>query len=361
MMHHRSMAEALRLTRTGSLLEATALLQAALGSSKSVQTPAPDTTDPMTSVPERIPFAASGLKQARSAAEMKPQVRDPDASSRFEARTFRGGQGPMIYWLYRPARIAAGAPLVVMLHGCTQSPEDFARGTQMNLLADELGFVVAYPQQSPAANPQKCWNWFRPGDQHRDRGEPGQLAGITRQIIAECHIDQERVYIAGLSAGGAAAAIMAAQYPELYAAVGIHSGLGCGIARDIPSALSAMRRGGATLAAPSRQPFVPVITFHGDHDATVSEVNSRQIVAAASAASGKSLTVRMEKGRSVSGRRYTCAQSVDSAGTVIIEQWTVEGSGHAWSGGDASGSYTDPTGPEASRAMMRFFLGTKRT
>ena len=267
----------------------------------------------------------------------------------------------MSYMLYRPANAAAGMPLVVMLHGCTQSPEDFARGTGMNSLADELGFLVAYPRQSQSANPQKCWNWFKPGDQQRDRGEPALLAGIARQVIAENRADPERVYVAGLSAGGAAAAIMAAEYPDVFAAVGIHSGLACGAARDLPSAMMAMQRGGgAAGAAQAGRRFVPVITFHGDRDATVHEVNSREIVAAASAAAGVPLQVRVEQGRSPSGRSFTRELSVAPDGKVVIEQWTIAGSGHAWSGGHSAGSYTDPSGPEASREMVRFFLDHRR-
>ena len=358
-----SMAEALRLTRSGNLMEATALIQTALGSNASFSpASAKASGEVITLVPERILLRAPNPREPRAAAKPAPQARETDTRASFEERSYRGSQGRMNYWLYRPAKIAADAPLVVMLHGCTQSPQDFARGTGMNLLADELGLLVAYPQQNAAANPQKCWNWFRPGDQQRDRGEPDQLAGITRQIIAEHAVDPDRVYIAGLSAGGAAAAIMAAQYPDIYAAVGVHSGLACGAARDLPSALAAMQRGGAaTRTGQGHQRFVPVITFHGSRDATVNEANSRQIVAAASAASAKALEVRVSKGRSQSGRIYSTAQHFDAAGTALIEQWTVEGLGHAWSGGHVSGTYTDPSGPDASRAMIDFFLEQRRT
>jgi poly(hydroxyalkanoate) depolymerase family esterase len=262
----------------------------------------------------------------------------------------------MAYRLYRPVGAAPGMPLVVMLHGCTQSADDFARGTAMNQLADEFGFLVAYPEQNQAANPQKCWNWFRPEDQRRDRGEPALLAGITREVIAEHGADPKRVYIAGLSAGGAAAAVMAAEYPDLFAAVGVHSGLACGAAHDMPSAFAAMKRGGrdASRGRKGRR-FVPVITFHGDRDTIVSEVNSREIVAAASAAAGAPLRVVTSQGREA-GRPYVRQASVGPDGKAMIEQWTIKGSGHAWSGGDAAGSYTDPVGPAASREMIRFFL-----
>lgn len=362
MVRQTSMAEALRLTRAGDLMEATKLIQAALGSGRAVTVRTTEPADKViTLVPRRIPLGGPEQSEPRSPNQAAGRVTVLDSKAGFEKRSYRGSQGSMTYWLYCPADLALNAPLVVMLHGCTQSSEDFARGTGLNDLADELGFLVAYPQQSPAANPQKCWNWFRPDNQRRDHGEPAQLAGITRQVIAEHQADPERVYIAGLSAGGAAAAIMAEQYPDIYAAVGVHSGVACGAARDLLSALTAMRQGGgATPGHRRRQPFVPVITFHGDRDTTVNEANSQQIVAAATSASGRPLKVQTENGRSRSGRNYTRAQSIDSQGTVQIEQWTIEGSGHAWSGGHPTGSYTDPGGPDASRAMVRFFLNKKR-
>ncbi len=344
---HSSMIDALRLTRTGNLAGATALLRATLsgGSSPAVESPADDVID---LVPERVAIPS---EQGRA----KP--RQAGSGGTFEARRHSGPAGAIDYMIYRPSSATAGMPLVVMLHGCTQSPEDFARGTGMNQLAEEIGFLVAYPRQTQAANPQKCWNWFRPGDQQRGRGEPARIAGLTRDIIAQEGVDAGRIYVAGLSAGGAAAAIMADAYPEMFAAVGIHSGLACGAASDLPSALAAMKQGAPRDGEP-RAPgarFVPVITFHGDRDGTVREVNARDIVRAAAAAPGVPVTVEREKG-DAGGRRYTRALSRSAAGEVLIEQWTIAGAGHAWSGGNAAGSYADAAGPEASRAMLRFFL-----
>jgi poly(hydroxyalkanoate) depolymerase family esterase len=360
-----AMAEALRLTRSGNLMEATALLQATLGSGTSMFTPPPSEADGdvIDLVADGGVWRAGPRPAAAPAATQETHGRADasDAKARFQEHVHRGPAGSMSYKLYLPPQAAAGMPLIVMLHGCTQSPEDFALGTGMNRLADEHGFLVAYPRQTQTANPQKCWNWFRPGDQRRDRGEPALLAGITRDVIARHEIDASRVYVAGLSAGGAAAAVMAAEYPDVFAAVGVHSGLACGAARDLPSALAAMKRGGGTAAATgSNGRFVPVITFHGDRDTTVHEVNSREIIAAASAAAGVPLELRIEEGHSASGRRFTRKMSLDPSGAVLLEQWTIQGSGHAWSGGDVAGSYTDPSGPEASREMVRFLLSKKR-
>ncbi|HEU0043261.1 PHB depolymerase family esterase [Sphingomonas sp.] len=338
-----SMAEALRLTRAGNLAEATARLRdmlpglAAAGTSTTTSAP--------------LGFDAARFTGRFSAATPPTPA---DTTGLFEARRHVGSAGALDYMLYRPLAAAPGLPLVIMLHGCTQTPEDFARGTAMNRLADELGFLVAYPRQTQAANAQKCWNWFRPGDQHRDGGEAALIAGVARDVIAAEQADAGRVYVAGLSAGGAAAANLAAAYPDLFAAVGIHSGLSCGVARDLPSALTAMRQG-ARGAAQGDMAFVPVITFHGDRDGTVHEVNARDIVGAAERAAKVSLRVETESS-DAGGRSYTRAVYRDAQGRSVIEQWTIAGAGHAWSGGDASGSYADASGPDASRAMLRFFL-----
>ena len=216
-----SIADALQRTRSGDLMGATALIRASLSGDAS---PSP--------LDEPGGFVID-LKPERVTVESKRGEPVPPHGS-FEARRHVGPAGHMEYMLYRPADAAPGLPLVMMLHGCTQSPEDFALGTRMNRLADELGFLVAYPRQTQASNQQKCWNWFRPGDQERDRGEPALIAGVTRDVIAAEGADAACVYVAGLSAGGAAAAIMADAYPDLFAAVGVHSGLACGAARDLP-------------------------------------------------------------------------------------------------------------------------------
>ncbi|WCT72232.1 PHB depolymerase family esterase [Sphingomonas naphthae] len=353
-----SMAEALRLTRSGKLGEATAVLGRSLAGRaplKPAPAAGPEAIDPATIdiAPDRVTIAR---RQRTAEAHARPEraAQPASASGRFEERFYAGPAGRLGYRLYRPIHARPGMPLVVMLHGCTQSPEDFARGTRMNALADRHGFLVAYPGQSKAANMQKCWNWFQPGDQQRDRGEPALIAGITREVIAAEQADPTRVYVAGLSAGGAAAAIMGAAYPDLYAAIGVHSGLACGAARDLPSALAAMR-GGAAGATTAGGRFVPVITFHGDRDTTVNEANADEIVAAASTMAGVALERRVETGRTA-GRAFTRTTATGPDGAILIERWTLHGAGHAWAGGDPAGTYADAAGPDASAEMLRFFL-----
>jgi poly(hydroxyalkanoate) depolymerase family esterase len=282
--------------------------------------------------------------------------------AQFVSARFTNAAGTRTYKLYVPSSYCGKAlPLIVMLHGCTQSPDDFAAGTRMNEIAEQHGCFVAYPAQTSAANAQKCWNWFREADQRRDEGEPSLIAGITRQVMRDHAIDPSRVYIAGLSAGGAAAAVMAEAYPELYAASGVHSGLACGAARDVSSAFAVMRSGGgpnrpaATAHSASHRWIVPTIVFHGDADGTVDPRNGDAVVA--QAARSAVLRKTTEHGHVVDGRAYRRILLADADGRIMIEQWVIHGAGHAWSGGSPAGSYTDPRGPDASAEMLRFFLG----
>jgi poly(hydroxyalkanoate) depolymerase family esterase len=265
------------------------------------------------------------------------------------------------YKLFVPVkRTGTRRPLLLMLHGCTQDPEDFAAGTQMNRLASEYGFLVLYPAQTHRANSAKCWNWFMPQHRRRERGEPALLAALTRSVMDAQAVDPARVYVAGLSAGGAMADILARTHPELFAAVGVHSGLPNGAANDPMSALSAMKIGPAA-AATTAGPTLPTIVFHGDCDDTVHPRNGDQVAAAALAGQvGSQPKAHESRGRSAQGRGFTRRTYADAHGRIAVEHWLLHGGGHAWAGGSPQGSFTDPTGPDASAEMLRFFLANPK-
>ena len=433
---HAGMLEATRLTRAGELLEATALIQrtlrgllapdaAADTTSRTTDAPlegtfrvidvAPLPTEVSVRGPDRSPRAAGPTEDptigqppcaserteapsrvprpsTRLRATLRPPWRGhggpvsqprplPDRTrdvvpdgGRFLTGSYTNQAGTRTYKLYIPSGYRGQAlPLVVMLHGCTQTPDDFAAGTRMNGLAEEHPCFVVYPAQASAANGSKCWNWFKATDQHRGQGEPSIIAGITRQIVSTYPVDARRVYVAGLSAGGAMAATMGMAYPDLYAAIGIHSGLAYAVARDVPSALAAMQQGGAApvrqrddgaLGANSCPRVVPTIVFHGDRDTTVHPRNSDQVIAqwatihaggGPHTEAGTNPQVTVQRAQVPDGHAYTRAIYHDASGKAIMEQWLVHGAGHAWSGGSPSGSFTDPKGPDAAQAMIRFF------
>lgn len=241
-------------------------------------------------------------------------------------------------------------PLVVMLHGCSQGPDDFAAGTAMNDAAAASGFAVLYPAQSKSANSQLCWNWFDATHQHRGAGEPALLVAMTRHAIAHNDIDPERVYVAGLSAGGAMAAILGEAYPDVYAAVGVHSGLAAHAALDMSTAFSAMQgRAGLAVAEPTG---MPTIVFHGDADGTVHSRNGQQVI---DACVGNDALVESVALTAVGGRDATRSLHRTPEGEVVAEHWVVHGASHAWSGGSNAGSFADVDGPDASAEMLRFF------
>jgi poly(hydroxyalkanoate) depolymerase family esterase len=271
--------------------------------------------------------------------------------------------GTRAYKLYIPRTYKAEPlPLIVMLHGCKQNPDDFAAGTGMNRIAEENNCFVLYPAQSKNANGSNCWNWFNASDQKRERGEPSIIADMTRQVMREYRIDPDRVYVAGLSAGGAMAAILAAEYPDLYAAVGIHSGLPVGSAHDVASAFGAMKDGGKAVSVRPNRRQIPAIVFHGDRDHTVHPDNGVTALAqcmgvsVSHARSGlNSHAASVVEERLQQGRAYTRKIYNGEQGVSVAEHWVIHGAGHAWSGGSKAGSYTDPKGPDASREMVRFF------
>jgi len=303
-----------------------------------------------------------GFAQPHSTPLSTPASRvEPANPGEFLSRSFACGAGTRAYKLYVPSIHAAQAklhlPLVVMLHGCTQSAEDFAAGTRMNTLAEQQGFLVAYPEQATNANGSRCWNWFRASDQQRDSGEPSLIAGITREISATYRVDERRIYVAGLSAGAAMAVVLGATYPDLYAAVGAHSGLAYASAHDVPSAFAAMKGGGyRDNGVRQAVPAVPTIVFHGDADKAVASANGALIIEQAIGAlrTRADFSEISDEGLAA-GHAYTRARYCIGAETPIAEQWTIRGAGHAWSGGSSSGSYTDAHGPDASAEMLRFF------
>ncbi len=325
------------VTGTADLLAATAAIQSALR------------TAPKLNLPLMKRRPETGTRVAPEAA----------LKGSFVARDHVDARGRLDYRLYVPPQAGrAPLPLVVMLHGCTQDAEDFAAGTGMNQAAEAQGFFVLYPEQSQQANPQRCWNWFKHSHQTRGRGEPALLAGMVQAVMAEHAIDPDRVYVAGLSAGGAMAAILAATYPEVFAAVGVHSGLAAGAASDLPSALAAMRGGAAGQPAAAAQ-AVPTIVFHGDADSTVHPDNGTQVFEAAGRAFGGAGETKQRVQQA--GQRDAVVRTLaSSAGNVDAEHWLVHGAPHAWSGGSAAGSFTDPTGPDATAQMLRFFFAHSR-
>ncbi|WP_158747166.1 PHB depolymerase family esterase [Acidisphaera sp. L21] len=370
-MSPNAMRGATRLTGAGRLMEATAAIQRMLGgnatasasTSREVGMTIEGTAEHVDE--PNAPASRPGFLGKVSLKDLvRPKARTASPSgnvsapegSRSEWVTYAGPTGSRRYMLYVPSGHSADLPasLVIMLHGCTQSPGDFAAGTRMNEAAEAGNFLVAYPEQTDAHNMQKCWNWFVDGDQLRDAGEPSIIAGITREILAGHAVDPSRVYVAGLSAGGAMAAIMGEAYPDLYAAIGVHSGLAGGAAHDMPSAFAAMRQGAPGRSGNGRRATVPAIVFHGDKDTTVNVRNADCVVA--QAIGGAVLTASSENGAVSGGHGYTRLVHEDAAGRAVVEQWTIHGAPHAWAGGSATGSYTDPRGPDATAEMMRFFL-----
>jgi poly(hydroxyalkanoate) depolymerase family esterase len=331
-------------------------------------------------------FSPSEFLNPSFTPQPQPEVEiDASSAGRFISGSYSNQAGSRSYKLYIPSSYHGQAlPLMVMLHGCTQNPDDFAAGTRMNAIAEEKQCFVVYPAQTQSANSSKCWNWFNAIDQQRDQGEPSIIAGITRQIVSTQHIDASRVYIAGMSAGGAMAVIMGTLYPDLYAAVGVHSGLPYASAHDLPSALAAMKGGaagrtaqngsGSSAAASARPNAIPIIVFHGDRDITVHPRNGEKVMAqnvpqtvpqqqgARDQRAGKACAATpiapepsVRRGKIPDGHSYTQTTHQNAEGQVVAEHWLIHGAAHAWSGGSKRGSYTDAKGPDATHEMMRFF------
>ena len=292
-----------------------------------------------------------------------PHARTPRGGTRhpagatFAEDRFSCAEGERRFLTYVPASAPEGLRgLVVMLHGCTQTPEDFAAGTRMNELAEAHRLVVVYPHQSRGENAQSCWNWFRRGDQRRDRGEPAILSGLAANVAARHGVADHAIFAAGLSAGGAMAAILGEAYPEVFSAIGVHSGLPVGSAKDVPSAFAAMSGNPMPRMGETQARVARTIVLHGSADGTVHPGNGQEIVRQV-LQQGPQTTLQQEDRGRIDGRSYARTVTTDPAGGVLAEHWEIDGLGHAWSGGSRAGSYTDPTGPDASAEMIRFFLG----
>lgn len=367
-----AMRAATKLTQAQKLMEATQIIQSALllgrGQRPSesglegtaiarLDNGVTSTLIDITATLDSAPLPNFGLETFWNARPRK-NLEIPDGAQ-FLTRSYVNSAGRRNYKLYIPQRHHGGRrPLLIMLHGGTQNADDFAAGTRMNSFAEEDGFLVAYPVQCRSGNASLCWNWFKPEDQKRGAGEPSIIAGITNEIISEFKIDPRRVFIAGLSAGGAMAAVMGATYPDLYSAVGIHSGLPYQCATDLPSAFSAMKgdtglnpRRRRTNLASENHLRTPTIVFHGDTDHIVHPSNAAHVVEALA----KTGDVVERITLSSAGRTFTRVVTRDRMGATMIEEWLIHGSGHAWSGGSLDGTYTDPAGPDASSEMLRFF------
>jgi poly(hydroxyalkanoate) depolymerase family esterase len=362
-----SMREAMNLLRTAGPLEATAAIQRALRRSdgspdrSTARPPADGGAAPH--VPDAVLRRNRSTLASGADTLSHPHIArqaDVEDCGHFSARTYANGAGQRDYKLYVPSGYTgAPLPLIVMLHGCTQDADDFSAGTRMNTLAEHHRCLVAYPVQPQGANPSRCWNWFKPADQQRERGEPSLIAGITRDVMASHSVDPARVYIAGLSAGGAMAAVMIHAYPDLYAAAGIHSGLPPRCAHNLPSALAAMKGGKRARRTPladdndsAAAPRRPLIVFHGDADATVHPSNGSELLREF----GAHAPAVAEILDSPAGRRACTRRRLTAANGVEAEYWIVHGAPHAWAGGSVRGSYTDASGPDASAEMVRFFL-----
>jgi poly(hydroxyalkanoate) depolymerase family esterase len=354
-----AMREITKLTRAQKLMEATRLIQSTLRGRglplEEVNPEQPQTHDKPARFKRPLGEAITILRRAKQGLEIPTLKRRKTIvvpeGAQFLSGSFVCPAGKRDYRLYIPSNCGQGQrPLIVMLHGCKQDPVDFAIGTQMNAVAEEQGLLVLYPAQPAQANAMACWNWFNPKDQMRDSGEPSILAGMTRQIISEHNIDQQRVYAAGLSAGGAMAVVLGVTYPDVYRSIGVHSGLPYQVANDVISAFAAMRgepKGNRSTPASLR---IPTIVFHGNADPTVHPSNAENIISSQAQVGDTSET------ETAANRAYTRTVNRNRQGKVWSEQWRIHQGKHGWSGGSPEGSFTEQCGPDASREMVRFFL-----
>jgi poly(hydroxyalkanoate) depolymerase family esterase len=288
--------------------------------------------------------------------------------------------------LYIPSKLKKDAPVVVYLHGCTQTAEDAAVGTRFNLLAEEESFVVVYPEQAPEANGSRCWNWFLPEHQQRDAGEPSIIAGLTESVIEEVGADRSRVFVSGASAGGAMSSILGATYPDVFASIGIlaapafggadasgefaYGAMGAN-ARPVPVTIFQGTADSLVVYPVGRTALTQWLETNdladnGARDGSVSrvpDIENRGMQQQPSPGSGEPCVPPPPSFPCAGGvigfteqyphsiERYT-----GTDGTVLVEFWSIHGLGHAYPGGDPEGSFTDPLGPDVTTATFEFFM-----
>lgn len=274
------------------------------------------------------------------------------------------------YGLYvPPAKTTRKMPLVVMLHGCKQTIDEFAAGTRMNLLADAQGFAVVYPEQSRHVHAHRCWHWYDDGDT-AGRGEARAIVSLVDALVEEYGFDAERVYVAGISAGAGLASLLALHWPERFAAIALHSAPAFGEAHSGLTAIDVMRRGArrdpVALAEAAvdmaSYPGMPAIIIHGDGDAVVAPQNAEHLSAALLRLNGlvdadgvwKRGTVRETRASNCVTRDFL------AGGRRVVRLCRVPGLGHAWAGGDDAIAFHSRKGPDASALIWEFFRYQRR-
>ena len=298
------------------------------------------------------------------------------ATGRFVDGVFTSEAGARRWRLWIPGAYDGRTrlPLVVLLHGCTQDPDDIARGTRVTELADKLNLLVLLPEQPETANPKKCWTWYDAAHQRRDAGEPSLIAGMTRQTLGDWAVDSQRVYITGISAGAAMASVMAIAYADVFAAAGLHSGIPYRAAANVMEGVAAMTRGAsdpvqlATTAMADMGPrarAIPAIIVQGLADAVVKPVNAEHTrdmwltmnaLVRRDAAPAVRPTAEQRSEAGGLGVITSCYPSRQVTTGCEVTTVFVEGLGHAWSGGSKAGTFTDERGPDATDVILKFLL-----
>ncbi|KRE13880.1 hypothetical protein ASE63_17890 [Bosea sp. Root381] len=352
-----AVADAMARLKTSNVAGATTAIRDALigGSSSTLRAPTGHSFGRPVALGLCDVLNALKTRRGQVPSPMSRPTRPPAGDDpRFTSRSLTSAAGTLGYKLYVPEHSDREVALVVMLHGCTQDPDDFARGTRMNQLAEEFGLIVAYPHQPRSANANGCWNWFDRRHQAAGSGEPAMLAALARTLSQEFGIAPERVFAAGLSAGAAMADVLAETYPDVFSRVGLHSGLPHLAAHDVMSAFAAMKGDGKSGRRGAPGHVSRKIIIHGTADTTVHCSNGDEIFEGMrSRHRGSSIVLNDDK---TAGRKATRQILLGASGETLAEYLQIEGAGHAWSGGDAGGSYADPIGPDASREMVAFFL-----